>query len=96
MLRIPMPSGIIKGSPTSCCSVGSRKLVGTGLCNVARGWVGSCVITIERPHDLAGKSPTIPVTLRLAAPMPRLIDDDESQQIYESGAVDLRRAIGWF
>jgi hypothetical protein len=53
-------------------------------------------ITIERPHDLAGKSPTIPVTLRLAAPMPRLIDDDESQQIYESGAVDLRRAIGWF
>jgi hypothetical protein len=38
----------------------------------------------------------MPVTLRLAAPMPRLIDDDESQQIYESGAVDLRRATGWF
>ena len=31
MLRITMLSGIIKGSPTSCCSVGSRKRVGTGL-----------------------------------------------------------------
>ena len=64
MLRITMPSGIIKGSPTSCCSVGSRKLVGTGLCNVARGWVGSCVITIKRLRELAGKSRPMAVRLR--------------------------------
>ena len=65
MLRITMLSGIIKGSPTSCCSLGSRKLVATTLCNVARGWVGSCVITIKRLRELAGKSRTMPV--RLAA-----------------------------
>ena len=51
MLRITMPSGIIKGSPTSCCSVGSRKRVARSLCNVARGWVGSCVITIKRRRE---------------------------------------------
>ena len=64
MLRITMLSGIIKGSPTSCCSVGSRKLVVRGLCNVARGWVGSCVITIKRLHELAGKSRPMAVRLR--------------------------------
>jgi len=72
-----MPSGITKVSPTSCCSVGSRKLVGTGLCDVARDWAGSYVISIKRLRELAGKSLTMPVTLRLAAPMPRLIDDDD-------------------
>ena len=51
-----MPSGIIKGSPTSCCSVGSRKRVVRSLCNVARGWVFSCVITIKKLRELAGKS----------------------------------------
>ena len=56
MLRITMLSGIIKGSPTSCCSVGSRKRVVRSLCNVAKGWVGSCVITITRLRELAGKS----------------------------------------
>src|SRR5450631_331458 len=56
MSSTTMASGIIKGSPTSCCSVGLRKLVGTGLYNVATGWVGSCAITIKRLHELSGKS----------------------------------------
>ena len=68
MLRITMPSGIIKGSPTSCCSVGLRKLVGTGLYNVATGWVASCVTTIKRLHELAGQSWQMAVRLR---PAPR-------------------------
>jgi hypothetical protein len=59
-----MPSGIIKGSPTSCCSVGQQKLVARNLCNVARDWAGSCVITIKRLRELAGKSRTTPVRLR--------------------------------
>src|SRR6266403_4094976 len=42
MLRITMPNGIIKGSPTSCFSIGSHKRVLRSLCDVARGWVG-CV-----------------------------------------------------
>ena len=37
-------------------SVGSRKRVVRSLCNVAKGWVGSCVITITRLRELAGKS----------------------------------------
>ena len=65
MLRITMPSGIIKGSPAPCCFLGSRKLVGVDLCNVATGWVGSCVITIKRPRELAGKSRPMAVRLRL-------------------------------
>ena len=73
MLRITMPSGIIKGSPTSCCSVGSRKRVVRSLCNVARGWVVSCVITIKKLRELAGKSRPMAVRLQLGAPlMPRL------------------------
>jgi len=61
MLRITMPSGIIKGSPAPCCFLGSRKLVGVDLCNVATGWVGSCVITIKKPCEWAGKSRTKPM-----------------------------------
>jgi hypothetical protein len=45
--------------------------------DVARDWAGSYVISIKRLRELAGKSLTMPVTLRLAAPMPRLIDDDD-------------------
>ena len=68
-----MPSGIIKGSPTSCCFVGSRKRVVRSLCNVARGWVVSCVITIKKLRELAGKSRPMAVRLQLDAPlMPRL------------------------
>ena len=64
MLRITMLSGIIKESPTSCCSVGSRKRVVRSLCNVARGWVGSCVITTKKLRELAGKSRPMAVRLR--------------------------------
>ena len=65
MLRITMPSGIIKGSPTSCCSIRPRKRVVRSLCNVARGWVGSCAITIKRLRELASRSRTMAVRLRL-------------------------------
>src|ERR1700730_14989980 len=51
MWRITRPSGIIKGSPTSCCSVGSRKRVTRSRYNVARGWVGSETITIKRRRE---------------------------------------------
>jgi hypothetical protein len=43
------------------------------LCNVAIGWVGSCVITIKKLRELAGKSRPMAVRLQLGAPlMPRL------------------------
>jgi hypothetical protein len=58
-----MLSGIIKESRTFCCFVGLRKLVGTSLCNVARGWVGYYIFTIERLREWAGKSRTMPVRL---------------------------------
>jgi hypothetical protein len=73
MLRITMLSGIIKGSPTSCCSVGSRKRVVRNLCNVARDWVGSCVITIKRLRELAGKSRPMAVRLQPGRATPRLM-----------------------
>ena len=62
-LRITMPSGIIKGSPTSCCFLRFQDIVARSLCNVASDWVGSCVFTIERLRELAGKSRTMPVRL---------------------------------
>jgi hypothetical protein len=68
MSSTAMASAIIKGSPTSCCSVGLRKLVGTVLYNVATGWVASCVTTIKRLHELAGQSRQMAVRLR---PAPR-------------------------
>src|SRR5664280_2784911 len=46
-----MPRGIIKGSPTSCCSVGPRKRDARSPCNVVRGWVGSLTITIKRRRE---------------------------------------------
>ena len=55
---------IIKESPTSCCSAGSRKRVVRSLCDVARGWLGSCVITIKKLRELAGKSRLMAVRLR--------------------------------
>src|ERR1019366_5989217 len=65
MSRIIMLSGITKGEATSCCFVGSPQLVGKTLCNVARGLVGSCAITIKRLRELAGRSRTMAVRLRL-------------------------------
>jgi hypothetical protein len=64
MLRITTLSGIIKETPTSCCSVGSLKRVVRSLCNVTRRWVGSCVITIKKLRELAGKSQPMAVRLR--------------------------------
>lgn len=34
------------------------------LCDVARGWVGSCVITVKKLRELAGKSRPMAVRLR--------------------------------
>jgi hypothetical protein len=48
-----MLSEIIKGSLTPYCSIRSGKLVVKSPCNVARGWVGSCVITIKTLRELA-------------------------------------------
>jgi hypothetical protein len=83
-----MPSGIIKGSLTSCCFLGSRKRVGVGLCNVARGWAGSCIFTIKKPRELAGKSRTMPV--RLAAELRLRNDDYDCWQTHERVTADLR------
>src|ERR1019366_2775718 len=85
MSSTTMASGIIKGSPTSCCSVGLRKLVGTGLYNVATGWVGSCVITIKRLHELAGKSWRMAVRLRPRQDQGRsLLANDRRRRNHES------------
>src|ERR1035437_5230505 len=65
MSRITMLSGITKGKATSFCFVGSPQLVGKTLCNVARGLVGSCAITIKRLRELAGRSRTMAVRLQL-------------------------------
>ena len=65
MLRIIMLSGIIKGSPTSSCFLGLQEFVTRGRCGVARGWAGSCAITIKKLRELAGKSRTMLVRLRL-------------------------------
>jgi hypothetical protein len=48
------------------------ELVGVGLCNVASGWVGSCVITIEKPREL-DKSRAVPMKLWPGTPVPRLM-----------------------
>jgi hypothetical protein len=63
MLRITMLSAIIRARTISCCFLRIRKRVKVGQCDVARGWVGSCVITIKKPRELTGKSRMITVTL---------------------------------
>ena len=99
MLRITMLSGIIKGKATSCCFVGSPKLVVKNLCNVARGWVGCYAITIKMRREPAGTSL---YDAREVEARPRLchgwclVDDDDRRQICESYAVDLASATGWF
>jgi hypothetical protein len=56
MLRITMRSVIIRGRTTSCCFLVIRKRDEVGLCNVAKGWAGCCVIIIKKPRSLAEKS----------------------------------------
>jgi hypothetical protein len=51
MSNISMWSGIIRGRATFCCSLGIRIFLARGRFNVARDWVGSCVITINRPRE---------------------------------------------
>ena len=56
MLRITMRSVIIRGRTTSCCFLVTRKRDAAGLCNVAKGWAGCCIIIIKKPRNLAEKS----------------------------------------
>src|SRR5262245_44875958 len=51
MSSITMPSAIIRGGATSCCSLGVRGFAATGLFNVASGWAGCCVITMKMRRD---------------------------------------------
>jgi hypothetical protein len=64
MSSTTMPSGTIKGSRTTCCSVRLWQIVGTSPCTVARGWVGSCAITIKKPRNFAGSHWPMVVRLR--------------------------------
>jgi hypothetical protein len=56
MLRITMRSVIIRGRTTSCYFLVTRKRDAAGLCNVAKGWAGFCIIIIKKPRNLAENS----------------------------------------
>jgi hypothetical protein len=45
-----------RGKTTSCCFLVIRKRDEAGLCNVAKGWAGCCIIITKRPRNLAEKS----------------------------------------
>src|SRR6185436_14122156 len=46
-----MPSEIIRGRATSCCSLAVHTSAARDPCNAASDWVGSCAITIKRRRD---------------------------------------------
>src|SRR5216683_269350 len=54
MSNISMPSGIIRGRATSCCSLGVRTSAAPGLFNAASDWADSCAITIRRQRERGG------------------------------------------
>jgi hypothetical protein len=49
---------LIRGRTTSCCFLVTRRRDEAGLCNVAKGWAGYCIIIIKKPRNLAEKSRT--------------------------------------
>src|SRR5450756_2880014 len=51
MSSITMLSEIIRGKGMSCCFPRMRTFVTRKPCNAARGWAGSCAITIKKPRD---------------------------------------------
>ena len=51
MLRTITLSEIIKESPTSCCSLMSRRCAAQDRCDAASGWVDFCAITIKRRRE---------------------------------------------
>src|SRR5262245_34183370 len=55
MSHISMPSGIIRGRATSCCSLAIQTATARALCNAASDWVGYCIITIKRRRDRTPK-----------------------------------------
>ena len=63
MLRITMLSAIIRARTMFCCFLVMSKYVEVGLCNVVKGWAGSCAIIIEKLRKRAYKSQMIPVGL---------------------------------
>src|ERR1700752_3793657 len=46
-----MPSEIIRGRATTCCSLMIHTSAARCLCNAPNDWVGSCAITIKRQHN---------------------------------------------
>jgi hypothetical protein len=65
-------SEIIKGSPTSCCSLRLRKCVVVGLLNVVRGWGIYCITTTETLRELASRCRAMDeVWLGRPVPLPR-------------------------
>jgi hypothetical protein len=55
MSNITIPSGITRGKATSCCSLVTRRSAANSPCNAASASAGSCVITIRRRHERAGR-----------------------------------------
>src|SRR5450830_1648807 len=53
MSSITMLNEIIRGKVMSCCFPWMRKFVTRKPCNAARGWAGSCAITIKKPRDFS-------------------------------------------
>jgi len=66
-------NAIIRERTTSCCSLAIQTSTARELCNVARGWAGSCVITIKKRREMASKSWMSPVRLVVEL---RLRNDD--------------------
>jgi hypothetical protein len=83
-----MLSAIIRGRTTSCCSLAIQTFTARELCNVARGWAGSCVITIKKRREMAGKSWMSPVKLVVEL---RLRNDDyDCWQMHKRIIAELR------
>jgi hypothetical protein len=53
MLRTTTLSEIIKESPTSCCSLMSRRCAAQDRCDAASGWVDFCAMTANSCHEAA-------------------------------------------
>jgi hypothetical protein len=83
-----MLSAIIRGRTTSCCSLAIQTSTARELCNVARGWAGSYVITIKKRREMAGKSWMSPV--RLVVELRLRNDDYDCWQMHKRIIAELR------
>src|ERR1035437_2891011 len=65
MSSITMLSEIIRGKVMSCCFPRKWTFVTRKPCNAARGWAGSCAITIKKPRDFpAGRRDQMGLAMR--------------------------------